>query len=64
METQTQEEESGSLEESQQVVSERQPGEESRTSSGVQAIKFGIKKTEAPPTNVKPINVLDQELGN
>lgn len=32
----------------------------SSTSSGVQAIKFGIKKNEPPPANVAPVNVLEQ----
>ncbi|XP_053373468.1 uncharacterized protein LOC123532336 isoform X2 [Mercenaria mercenaria] len=53
-ETRVREEEDENLEEPQL----EEPPREARL---VQAIKFGIKKTDSQPTNVKPINVLDQE---
>lgn len=39
---------------------EERPPEDVPSSSGVPAIRFGIKKNEPPPSNIAPVNVLDQ----
>lgn len=60
--TEGKEEEEGNNDEAQQTE-EEQGAKESKSGGGVQAIKFDIKKNEPQQTNVKPINVLEQEQG-